>query len=123
LGVSKLVYGKPTYGNNRRLVPHDKQLITNRTKLNVCALMKRTVTISTQSDLEQTWTDSSCPNITWGFTEQDLEDCLQDDGTYVATYETIEIPTGETMSFTYLTSSGETTYTLEAGEYGIRPSE
>jgi len=85
--------------------------------------MKRTVTISTQSDLEQTWTDSSCPNMTWGFMERELEDCLQDDGTYVATYETLEIPTDETMSFTCLTSSGETTYTLEAGEYGIRPSE
>ena len=85
--------------------------------------MKRTVTISTQSDLEQTWTDSSCPNMTWGFMEQELEDCLQDDGTYVATYETLEIPTDETMSFTCLTSSGETTYTLESGEYGIKPSE
>ena len=84
--------------------------------------MKRTVTISTQSDLEQTWTDSSCPNMTWEFTEQELEDCLQDDGTYVATYETLEVPTGETRSFTYLTSSGETTYTLQAGEYGVKPS-
>ena len=37
-------------------------------------------------------------------------------------YETLEIPTGETMSFTYLTSSGETTYTLQAGEYGVKPS-
>jgi hypothetical protein len=61
--------------------------------------------------------------MTWGFMERELEDCLQDDGTYVATYETLEIPTDETMSFTCLTSSGETTYTLEAGEYGIRPSE
>ena len=84
--------------------------------------MKRTVTISTQSDLEHTWTDSNCPSMSWGFTEQELEDCLQDDGTYVATYETLEVPTGETMSFTRLTSSGETTYTLQAGEYGVKPS-
>lgn len=85
--------------------------------------MKRQVTISTQSDLEETWTDSSCPNMSFSFIEQNFEDCLQDDGTYVATYETLEIPTGETMSFTYLTSSGETTYTLQAGEYGVKPSE
>lgn len=85
--------------------------------------MKRQVTITSQSDLEQTWVDSNCPNMSWGFIEQDLEDCLQDDGTYVATYETLEVPTGETRSFTYLTSSGETTYTLQAGEYGVKPSE
>ena len=84
--------------------------------------MKRQATISTQSDLEETWTDSSCPNMTWGFNEASLEECFQDDGTYVATYETLEVPTGETMSFTYLTSSGETTYTLQAGEYGVKPN-
>ena len=37
-------------------------------------------------------------------------------------YETLEIPTGETMSFTYLTSSGETTYTPHAAGYGVKPS-
>jgi len=85
--------------------------------------MKRTVTISTQSDLEQTWTDSSCPNMTWGFDQHTPEECLQEDGTYVATYETLEIPEGETMCFTYLSNEGEVTYHLSAGEYGIRPSE
>lgn len=84
--------------------------------------MKRQVTISTQSELEQTWTDSSCPNMSWGFIEQELEDCLQDDGTYVATYETLEVPTGETLSFTYLTSTGSASYTLQSGEYGIKPA-
>ena len=85
--------------------------------------MIRSVTITSESDLKKIWTDSSCPNMSWGFIEQDLEDCLQDDGTYVATYETLEIPTGETKSFTYLAASGETTYTLQAGEYGVKPSE
>lgn len=83
--------------------------------------MTRQVTITSESELEQTWTDSRCPNLGWGFLEQALEECLQDDGTYVATYETLEIPTGETMSFTYLTSSGESNYTLQAGEYGVKP--
>ena len=85
--------------------------------------MIRTVTITSEEDLRQSWTDARCTNLGWGFLEQALEECLQDDGTYVATYETLEIPTGETRSFTYLTSSGESTYTLQAGEYGVRPSE
>jgi len=83
--------------------------------------MKRTATISTQSELEQTWTDEDCPNMAWGFNEQTLEECLQADGTYVATYETLEVPEGETMCFTYLTDSGEKTYHLESGEYGLKP--
>lgn len=83
--------------------------------------MKRTVTISAQSDLEETWADENCPNMAWGFNERELEECLQEDGTYVATYETLEIPEGETMCFTYLTGSGETTYHLQAGEYGVKP--
>jgi hypothetical protein len=83
--------------------------------------MKYSVTIQAQDDLLQTWTDSNCPNMAWGFNEQTLEECLQEDGTYVATYETLEIPEGESMCFTYLTGSGQTTYHLQAGEYGIKP--
>ena len=83
--------------------------------------MKYSVTIQSEDDLYQSWTDSDCPNMTWGFNEASLEECLQDDGTYVATYESLEIPTGETMSFTYLTESGEVSYTLQAGEYGVKP--
>lgn len=83
--------------------------------------MKHTITISTQSDLQQTWTDPNCPNMGWSFLEQTLEECEQEDGTYVATYETLEVPEGETTCFTYLTSSGETTYHLQAGEYGVKP--
>lgn len=83
--------------------------------------MKRQVTISTQSELEETWTDSNCPSMAWGFAEQELEDCLQDDGTYIATYDTMVISEGEIMTFTYLGESGESSYTLTAGEYGIKP--
>ena len=83
--------------------------------------MIRSVTITSESELQEIWTDDNCPNMSWGFLESSIEDCLQDDGTYVATYESLEIPTGETKSFTYLTDSGETTYTLQAGEYGVKP--
>jgi len=85
--------------------------------------MTKQVTITSEHELKQTWADVNCPNIVWGFNETDVIDCLQEDGTYVATYETLEVPEGETMCFTYLTNSGETTYHLQAGEYGIRPSE
>ena len=83
--------------------------------------MKYSVTIQSEDDLLQTWTDANCPNMAWGFNEQTLEECLQEDGTYAATYETLEIAEGETMCFTYLTGSGETTYHLQAGEYGVKP--
>jgi hypothetical protein len=86
-------------------------------------MAKKSVIIQTQSELEDVWSDENCPNLSWGFIEKDLEECFRDDGTYVATYETLEVPEGETMCFTYLTNSGETTYHLQAGEYGIRPSE
>lgn len=84
----------------------------------------RTATITTQSDLEATWTDSSCPNMSWGFIEQTMEECYKIDGTYVASYETLEVPTGETFSMTYLCDhDGQSTktYTITEGEYGIKP--
>lgn len=84
----------------------------------------KTVIISSEQDLKSTWTDSRCPNLEWTFIEQEFEDCLQYDGSYVATYETLEIPEGETFSMTYLCqdSGGTKTYTLTAGEYGIKPN-
>lgn len=84
-------------------------------------MAKRSVTILTQSDFEESWTDSNCPNMVWFFLEENLEDCLQDDGTYIATYESLEVPEGETMTFTYLTSTGSVSYTLQPGEYGVKP--
>lgn len=83
--------------------------------------MIRSVTITSETELEEVWTDTRCPNMSWSFIESSMDECLQDDGTYVATYETLEIPTGETKSFTYLTASGESTYILQAGEYGVKP--
>lgn len=69
----------------------------------------------------QSWGDDSCPNMRWTFIEQSLDECLQEDGSYVATYDTLEVPEGETMSFTYLTDTGDVTYHLQPGEYGIKP--
>tara|TARA_R110000851_G_scaffold9800_3_gene36189 strand:- start:4431 stop:4682 length:252 start_codon:yes stop_codon:yes gene_type:complete len=83
--------------------------------------MIRTITITTQDELEETWGDSRCPNMCWHFIERTLEECMQDDDTCSATYETFEVPVGETFRSTYLTSSGDVTYTLQAGEYGVKP--
>ena len=83
--------------------------------------MIRTITITTQDELEESWGDSRCPNMCWHFIERTLEECMQDDDTCSATYETFEVPVGETYSSTYLTDSGDVTYTLQAGEYGVKP--
>jgi hypothetical protein len=83
--------------------------------------MKYSVTIHTEEDLLQSWTDVNCPNMAWGFDQHTLEECLQEDGTYAATYESLEIPQGETLCFTYLTPDGPNVYHLEGGEYGVKP--
>lgn len=87
-------------------------------------MAKKSVTITSESDLDATWTDSNCPNMEWSFIEQTFEECLQDDDTYVATYDTLEVPTGETFSMTYLCADTNSTktYTLTAGEYGVKPT-
>jgi len=84
----------------------------------------RTATLTSEQDLELKWTDANCPNLEWGFIEQEFEECLQNDGTYVATYETLEVPQGETFSMTYLCQDTRSvkTYTLTEGEYGIKPN-
>ena len=81
------------------------------------------VAISTEEELQQVWKDDRCPNLAFTFIEQALEECTQEDGSLVATYDTLVVPDGETMCFTYISSDGEVTYHLPAGEYGIRPSE
>lgn len=84
----------------------------------------RTETITSELDLDITWKDPLCPNMDFGFIEQSFEDCLQLDGTFQATYETLEVAQGEAFSMTYLcaTTNSTKTYTVTEGEYGIRPT-
>jgi len=80
----------------------------------------RTYTVSSQEELEQTWSTPELPNMGFVFNELTLDECVDNgDGTWEATYDSILIPDGG-MSFTYLTADGEYTYTVAAGEYGIR---
>jgi hypothetical protein len=84
----------------------------------------RTHTIESSEDLKATWVDTRCPNMSFSFIEQSFDECLQEDGTYRATYETLEILAGESFSMTYLCeeTGGTKTYTLTEGEYGIKPN-
>jgi hypothetical protein len=83
----------------------------------------RTESITSESDLYEVWKDPLCPNLDFGFIEQSFEDCYQKDDTYQATYETLDVAEGESFSMTYLCAetNATKTYTLTAGEYGIKP--
>ena len=79
------------------------------------------IAIASESELEQYWVDLSAPNFAFTYNEQTLDDCVSnEDGTWAATYETIELT--ETNTFTYLVDGGtDATITLSPGEYGLRP--
>lgn len=80
-----------------------------------------TTTISSESELQEYWEDVSAPNFAFSYNEQTLDDCTQnEDGTWTATYETIELT--ETNTFTYIVNGApDATITLSPGEYGVRP--
>jgi len=80
-----------------------------------------TVVITGQSDLETTWADPSVPHMGFGYIQVDIDECTElGDGTYEATYETLELTSSR--SYTYIHPvDGETSYTLAAGEYGVKP--
>jgi hypothetical protein len=84
-------------------------------------MARYTVNITSQEDLEEVWVDSSAPNMSFTYNELSLEDCINNgDGTYTATYDTMELT--ETTTFTYLSNSGsDTTISLSSGEYGVKP--
>jgi len=81
-----------------------------------------TAIISTEGDLLENWSDANTPNFSFSYNEVELSECTENaDGTYTATYDTLEL--SSSREYTYIHSTnGETTYTLSAGEYGIKPS-
>ena len=85
--------------------------------------MLRSASISTKTELQEFWGDVNVPNMAWGFNETSLDECIQiGENTWEATYETLEVASGSTYTSTYLSGSQQVTYTLQAGEYGIKPS-
>jgi len=81
-----------------------------------------TVTITSEDDLNESWTDSSVPNFAWKFDQEELGDCVQvGEGQWQATYESMEVSSSKTYTYLDMVNGGEVTYTLPAGEYGIKP--
>ena len=80
-----------------------------------------TITISSETELQEYWEDVNAPNFAFSYNEQTLDDCPQnEDGTWTATYETIELT--ETNTFTYIVDGApDATISLPPGEYGVRP--
>lgn len=80
-----------------------------------------TVTITGESDLEATWVDPSVPHMAFGYNQIDIQECRDlGNGTYEATYDTLELTSSK--DYTYIHAvRGKTTYTLPAGEYGVKP--
>lgn len=85
-------------------------------------MAKYTVNINSEEDLLTTWLDTNVPHMCFGYCEISLDECVDNgDGTYEASYESFEVISP--MTFTYVDpTNGETTYTLEPGEYGIKPN-
>ena len=79
------------------------------------------ITITSEEDLLETWLDSSVQHMNFGYNEIELSECIDnEDGTYTATYESMVLSSDRTYTYVHPTN-GETTYTLSAGEYGVKP--
>ncbi len=80
-----------------------------------------TVNVTSQSELEETWSDSNCPNFGFGFDQATLDECEQiDDTTWRATYQSMEVSTPRSYTYLDIANGGTITYTLAAGEYGVK---
>jgi len=80
------------------------------------------VLISGQEELEAPWQDANVPNISFGYREIDISECTDnEDGTYIATYESMEIESPRT--YKYLDPiEGSKEFQLGVGEYGLKPN-
>ena len=69
----------------------------------------------------ESWLDSNVPNMSFSYNEIELSECTDNgDGTYAATYESMEISSSKTYNYID-PSKGETSFTLDPGEYGVKP--
>lgn len=85
-------------------------------------MARYTVNITSESDLQESWKDSSCPNFSFCFNETSLDDCVKiNETTWQATYDSMEITSAKTYTYLDMINGGEVTYTLQPGEYGIKP--
>lgn len=85
-------------------------------------MARYSITITSEEDLMNSWLDANVPNMSFSYNEIELSECIDnEDGTYTATYESMEVTSSKT--YTYIDSSkGETTFNLDPGEYGVKPN-
>jgi len=81
-----------------------------------------TVNVTSQSELEETWSDSNCPNFGFSFDQSTLDECVQiNETTWQATYQSMDVSSPRAYTYLDIANGGTITYTLEPGEYGIKP--
>jgi hypothetical protein len=81
-----------------------------------------TVDLNSQSELEEVWSDSNCPNFGFSFDQLTLDECVKiNDTTWQATYQSMNVSTPRTYTYLDIPNGGSITYTLGIGEYGIKP--
>ena len=86
-------------------------------------MAKYTINVTSENDLKETWVDSNCPNLTFSFAQSSLSECTQlNDTTWEASYYSLETTEAKTYTYLDLVNGGDKTYTLQPGEYGIKPS-
>src|SRR5210317_1686996 len=74
-----------------------------------------TVNVTSQSELEEVWSDSNCPNFGFGFDQSTIDECIKiNDTTWQATYQSMEVSTPKTYTYLDIANGGEITYTLPA---------
>jgi len=80
------------------------------------------VLISGQEELDSSWQDVNVPNMSFGYREIDISECTEnDDGTYTATYESMQVESPRT--YKYLDPiEGAKEFQLVVGEYGVKPN-
>lgn len=85
-------------------------------------MAKYTVTISSESELSSRWTDDNAPNFSWAFDQEELSECVQTgSNSWEATYESMEVANAITYKYINPDTGDVVTYTLQPGEYGIKP--
>ncbi len=79
--------------------------------------------ITSQEELDQNWNDPACPNFGMRFDQIELSECVDnEDGTYTATYTSLECKKETEWTYIDVVNGGTITYTLAPGEYGILPN-
>ena len=85
--------------------------------------MKYYVEIAGPMTLDEQWTDPNSPYMLFTYNERDAQECIFDSqGRLFASYDTFEVPEGETFTYKVLPlNSPLETIVLQPGEYGVRP--